>query len=175
MAVLVGQTEPARCVALEIELDHYSRLTANYPAIMAGIDDDYLGRRELHNAPIGILNVDLAASQKSYMRVHAIIEAYNGLHMSGPTESGLVNRPLHAGSAGADDVERDSADFPVLGILHRGEQLIGAFHRSIPSDCIRNQEGRRRLQPGAQRLSPSIQRLLADKSYIPRVWSLALR
>src|SRR5262249_25025584 len=112
---------------------------------------DYLRRRELDNTSIRILDMDLAASQKSNVRVHAIFEPHSGLHMSGPAESGRINRTLNARGASANDVERNSADFPVLGIFHRGEQLVNAFHILVPSDCIRNPRQRRNGNPPTAR------------------------
>src|SRR5262249_25563480 len=66
-----GHAGPADGVVLEVELDDDDRLFADDPAVVARLDRHNLRRLVFHDAAIGVLDVDLAASQESDVRVHA--------------------------------------------------------------------------------------------------------
>ena len=75
-------------IALEVELDHDRRLVTDDPSVVSGLNCDHFGRRESRDASIGVLDVNTAARQESYMRVHAEIGAHDWPHVDGPPNPG---------------------------------------------------------------------------------------
>ena len=121
-------------VALEVELDHHHRLVAHDPAVMARFDRHDLRRLVLHDAPVGILDMDFAARQKADVRVHAQVGADSRLHVDRPPKSHRVDHALDARRAGTSHFELDVADVAALGSLHLREQRIRCLRPAL--DCF---------------------------------------
>jgi hypothetical protein len=121
-------SQPADRLALEVEFNQYGRLFPHHPCVVPRLDRNNLWSGELQDAAVGILNMDLAASEEPHMRVHAEIAPDDRFHLSGPAESGRVDHTLDAPCARSDDVQSDAANFAALGSLHGCEQWIGGAH-----------------------------------------------
>src|ERR1019366_2110955 len=94
--VRLRHPELADRLALEVEFDQDRSLITDNPAIMTGLDDDNLGRRELDSAAVRILDVDLVAGQEPDVRLHAEIGADDRFHVFGPAKSRRVDDAFHA-------------------------------------------------------------------------------
>jgi hypothetical protein len=118
-------TESADRVALEVELDDDSRPVAHDPAVVARLDGDDLGSDQFDLAAVGVLDVDLAASQEADVSVPAAFTSHGGLQVRRPAKAGGIDHPLDTRGPGADDVNRDAAHIVPFGALDRGKERIG--------------------------------------------------
>src|SRR6516225_5061523 len=128
MAVSLGHSEATNRVILEVEFDQHRRLITHHPAIMARLDDDYLGSLELHDAPIGKLHVNLAASEEADMCMHAVVCADNRFDVRRPPKSRRIDRPLNPRSTCLCDIQLHGTDFAVLRTGHGCEERIDGTH-----------------------------------------------
>jgi|ERR1051326_3230655 hypothetical protein len=119
VAVAVGHAQAADRVTLEVELDQDGWLVTDNPSVMTGLNRDNLRRRKFQRAAIGILNVDLAAREKSDVSMHAKISARDPLHVSGPAKSRRIDHTLHAPVTGGHYVELHASDLAVLRRFER--------------------------------------------------------
>jgi hypothetical protein len=131
MPMRLRHSEPPHGIALEIEFDHHRGLIAVDPSLVAWIDGDRLRRFELHRASIRVPDMDAAARQKTHVRVHAQVAAYDRLHVSGPLKPRRINQALDTGFPSTDNVELYAANFAMLGAGYRGNQWIGIAHMGI--------------------------------------------
>src|SRR5262245_23821299 len=99
---------------------------------MARFHDYHLRRDKLEGAAIGIRALDVAASQKADMRMHAERRAHERLQMRGPAEARRIDETLHTAVRRWDAVDGDAAKFLVGGAFDGGKQGI---HGLLPSKC----------------------------------------
>ena len=131
VAVGVGHAEPVDGVAFEVELDQHRRFVALYPPVMPRLDHHDLWSLEFQRAAIGILNVNLPPSQKSYVRMQAQFSSGDRPHVRRPAEAGRIDHALHAAAAGPDNVELQTADLPVV-------RPTGSVRAVDPSSLMRS-------------------------------------
>jgi hypothetical protein len=116
--------EPSHRVALKIELDKHHGLIANHPAVMARLNRNHLGRGELQHTAVLILDVYFTAGQETDMGVHTQSSAGDTLHVSGPAESRRIYDALDSRAAGANHIDLDATDIPVIGRWNGSEKNI---------------------------------------------------
>ena len=116
MRMTFGQSELARSVAFEVELDEDGAIFADNPAVVAGLDYQYLRGCELESAAVRILNVDAAAREKTGVAVHAQVSADDRLDVRGPAEARRVDDALRTAFADAYDIDLNTADFAPLSV-----------------------------------------------------------
>ena len=75
-------SEPAGCLAFEVEFDQDGRLQANDPCVVPRFDHYHLRRCKPQGATVTVANADLTAREEAYMRMHTQICTGNGLHVS---------------------------------------------------------------------------------------------
>src|SRR5437016_3813077 len=129
MLVSFRHPQAAGGVPFKIKFDHHRGLVTHNPPVVTRLDGDDLWRGELQSAAVRVLNVDLAGSQESDMRVHAEIRAHDGFHVPGPAKSGRVDHPFDATGTGPDDIDLNPGDVAVFTSLYRREKRIGAIHQ----------------------------------------------
>src|SRR3989442_6912277 len=162
MLVRLGHAETTNGVPLEIELDQHDRLVPNDPPVVTRLDGDHLRSRVLRTATIVILDADSAAGEKPDVRVHAQLRADQRFHVRRPSESGRVHHALDSSVRSTLDVELDSADFAVVGVLQGGEERVSRAHVTLLHSYVSSENGRAWVQPRA----PDIRN--AYDSYAPR-------
>ena|SRR5438105_14303223 len=128
MRVRLRHSESADGFSFKIKLDQYGGLVPHHPSVVSRLNDHDLRSFELHGAAVGILNVDLAASQKADVSVHTQIRAGHAFHVFGPAKSGRVDHTLYTAVARADDIELETADLAVFGSADGCEEWIS--HKS---------------------------------------------
>jgi hypothetical protein len=69
--MFLGQPNLRSGLSLKVELDEHCGLIADHPAIMSGLDDNYLRRDKLHRAAVRKVHVNLSTREKSHMSVRA--------------------------------------------------------------------------------------------------------
>jgi hypothetical protein len=131
MHMTIGHSNPLSGIVLEVEFDEYSRLVADYPAIVARFDNDGLWSSELQPAAIRELDVYLPMSEKSDVGMHTEISTDDWFDVGRPAESRGVNHTLDTSYASTRDVKLDAGNLLVLGALHWGLERIVRAHCSI--------------------------------------------
>jgi hypothetical protein len=111
-------------VALEIEFDHDRWFIPDDPTIVSWFNRNRPRRGEFKRAPIGVLNMDLPACEKTDVRMLTQFCANEGLHVTRPAESRRVDHPLHPAAARASYVKVHTSNLAMLGCLHRCGQGI---------------------------------------------------
>ena len=137
-------SETAGRFALEIEFNEHGSFAAHHPAIMSRVNHDNRWSRELLFAAIRVFDVNLAARQKSHVRVHAEIGAGGWFHMSRPAKSSLVDDALDPAVAGPDNIKLNAIQITMIGSFERSEQCIDVTHLL----CPRQQQFRRSSRDG---------------------------
>ena len=102
---------------------------ASWPRLQ---DDD--GRRhELEGAAVRVCPLHVTAREKADVGVLARRRPGDSLHVARPAEAGGVHDAAHPYAAGADDVELDPADLPVVGGTDGSEERI---HHDLPAGVL---------------------------------------
>src|SRR6266568_4743670 len=124
MTMGTGHAEAVDRVALKVEFDQHRRRLADHPAVVAGIDRDDLRRLVLHDAAVGVPDVDLAAREKADVGMHAECGTDYWLHVDGPAEPGRIDHALHTRRAGTRHLELHVPDLTARRPLHGGDERI---------------------------------------------------
>jgi hypothetical protein len=121
MSVAVGHAETANRVSFEVELDEDDGLSAHDPAIVPGLDGHNLRRFVLHDAAVGVLDVDFAAHEEPDVRVHTKVGADRRFHIDRPAEPGRIDHALDACLAGPSNLQPNVTDLAEFGAFDRCE------------------------------------------------------
>jgi hypothetical protein len=120
----LGHPEDTGRLTFEVEFDYHGRRASHDPPVMTRLDRHDLRSLELHNAAVGILNVDLALREKPYMGMHAQFSADDRFHVGGPAEASRIYQAFDPPGAGGADLEPDAANLAAVGATHWRESSI---------------------------------------------------
>ena len=151
MTMGVWHSESTDGVTLEIEFNQDHRFAANDPAVVTGLDRHDLRSLVLHDAAIGVLDVNFAARKKTNVRVHAEVSSDDRFHVDRPAEPGRIDHALDARGSGACHLEADVANVAALGAPDDGDERICSGRlasRRRPASSNRTARSARGRLPG---------------------------
>lgn len=128
MVVSLRHPEPIDGLSFKIEFHQHRGLISHHPPVVPWFDGNDLGSCELERAAVGVLNMDFAAGQETYVGVHTELGGGNRFHITGPAKAGRVNYTLDPARAGPDYVEFETANVAVFALIQRREKRISDIH-----------------------------------------------
>jgi hypothetical protein len=141
MTMSIRHPEAADRVTFEVEFDQHHGLLTHNPTIVTRLDDHNLRSLELHDATVGVFDVDFAAGKEADVGVHAQVTADYRFHVDRPAESGWIYHALHASRTSPSNFKSDAADYSALGSFHRSGDRIRRL-RLAPNALASFRDGR---------------------------------
>ena len=117
-------SQTADRVTLEVEFDQHHGLFAYNPPVMARLDRYDVWSFVLHDATVGVFDVNFTLGKEADVRVHAQVGPHRRLHVDRPAESDRVDHALNARRARTSNVNPNAADFSAVSTVHDGIERI---------------------------------------------------